>query len=355
MNLEIYYTPQHAFALPSMIQASKDGLDYFSAHFSPYLYRQYRILEFPRYAGFAQAFPNTIPYSEGIGFIYRKEDGDDKVDFAYFVTAHELAHQWWGHQVVGGNGQGATMFSEGLAEYSALTVMEKRFGREAAQKFLRRELDGYLAGRGVERKKEVPLLYVENQPYIHYQKGSLCFYALRDYIGEDAMNAALHSFLQKWALKGPPYPTSRDLLAEFDKRHAGLAQVRAQGSVRGDHVLREQDGYGRRRPSGPDGTYAVHLVLRSKKLKGDSLGNAREVPMADYVDVGVFGEHVAGQKLGAPLLVKKVRITQPVTSLDLDRAEEPFKAGIDPYNKLIDRTPEDNVMGVTKGKGSGAP
>ena len=56
------------------------------------------------------------------------------MDFAYFVTAHELAHQWWAHQVIGGNGQGSTMFSEGLAEYSALTVMEKRYGREAAQK-----------------------------------------------------------------------------------------------------------------------------------------------------------------------------------------------------------------------------
>jgi hypothetical protein len=54
--------------------------------------------------------------------------------------------------------------------------MEKRFGREAAQKFLRRELDGYLRGQRRKRKKEVPLLYVENQPYIHYQKGrsALC-------------------------------------------------------------------------------------------------------------------------------------------------------------------------------------
>lgn len=352
VNLEIYYTPEHAFALPSMIQASKDGLDYFSAHFSPYLYRQYRILEFPRYAGFAQAFPNTIPYSEGIGFIYRKEDADDKVDFAYFVTAHELAHQWWGHQVVGGNGQGATMFSEGLAEYSALTVMEKRYGREAAQKFLRRELDGYLAGRGVERKKEVPLLYVENQGYIHYQKGSLCFYALRDYIGEDAMNSALHAFVQKWGLKGPPYPTSRDLLAEFDKVTPDSLKYVLKDLFE-EITFYENKTDTATATKRPDGTYAVHLVLHSKKLKGDSLGNAREVPMGDYVDVGVFGAHVAGQKLGAPLLVKKVRITQPVTTLDLIVPSEPLKAGIDPYNKLIDRTPEDNVTGVTKGKGSG--
>jgi ABC-2 type transport system permease protein len=28
-----------------------------------------RVIEFPRYGDFAESFPNTIPFSEGIGFI----------------------------------------------------------------------------------------------------------------------------------------------------------------------------------------------------------------------------------------------------------------------------------------------
>ena len=96
----------------------------------------------------------------------------------------------------------------------------------------------------------------------------------------------------------------------------------------------------------PDGSYAVHLVLQAKKLKGDSLGNTRDVPIADYVDVGIFGERVAGQKLGEPLLVQEGADHAAVTMLDLVVPKEPKKAGIDPYNKLIDRTPEDNVIGV---------
>src|SRR4030095_5941230 len=203
------------------------------------------------------------------------------------------------------------MFSEGLAEYSSLTIMEKRFGREAAQKFLRRELDGYLRGRGTERKKEVPLLYVENQPYIHYQKGSLAFYALRDYIGEEAMKSALRAFLTKWALKGPPYPTARDLLAEFQKvTPDSLKYVLTD-------LFEEMTFYENKADSAittkqPDGNWAVHLVLKAKKLKGDSVGATRDVPMADYVDVGIFGDRVPGQKLGEPLLVKKGRITRPM-------------------------------------------
>ena len=241
------------------------------------------------------------------------------------------------------------MLSESLAEYSALILMEHRYGRDATQKFLRRELDGYLRGRGIEKKKEVPLLDVGNQPYIHYRKGALCLYALRDYIGEDAMNEALHRFVTRWAFQGPPYPTSRDLLSEFDRVTPDSLK----------YVLRdlfeEMTFYDNKVDSATatrraDGRYDVHLVLEARKLKGDSLGNTREVPVADYIDVGIFGSHVAGQKLGARLLVQKVRITQPMTTLDFVVDAEPREAGIDPYNILIDRTPEDNVMRITTGR-----
>jgi ABC-2 type transport system permease protein len=193
----------------------------------------------------------------------------------------------------------------------------------------------------------VPLLYVENQPYIHYQKGSLCFYALRDYIGEAAMNAALRAFLQKWALKGPPYPTSRDLYAEFDRVTPDSLKYVLRDLFE-DMTFYENKADSATTTKRPDGKYAVHLVLQAKKLKGDSVGNTREVPMADYVDVGIFGDHVTGQKLGVPLLVRKIHITQHVTTLDFIVDKEPHKAGIDPYNKLIDRTPEDNVMAVVR-------
>ena len=47
------------------------------------------------------------------------KDPDD-IDLLYFVNAHELAHQWWGHQLIGSMTQGSNMMSESLAEYSAL-------------------------------------------------------------------------------------------------------------------------------------------------------------------------------------------------------------------------------------------
>ena len=102
-----------------MLAASRAGLDYYQTNFSPYQFAQFRIIEFPRYRHFAQSFPNTVPFSEGIGFIGRVKSKDD-IDFTYFVTAHELGHQWWGHQLIGAQVQGSNMMSETLAEYSAL-------------------------------------------------------------------------------------------------------------------------------------------------------------------------------------------------------------------------------------------
>jgi hypothetical protein len=40
------------------------------------------------------------------------------------------------------------MLSESMAQYSALMVMEKEYGRDMMRKFLKYELESYLRGRG---------------------------------------------------------------------------------------------------------------------------------------------------------------------------------------------------------------
>ena len=57
--------------------------------------------------------------------------GISKIDLVTYITAHEVAHQWWGHQVSGGDVQGASMIVESMAQYSALMVMKQKFGAEA--------------------------------------------------------------------------------------------------------------------------------------------------------------------------------------------------------------------------------
>jgi ABC-type transport system involved in multi-copper enzyme maturation permease subunit len=344
--IEIYYQPGHEYNLDRMVAGVKKSLEYYEKNFGPYQFRQVRILEFPRYATFAQSFANTIPFSEGIGFIARVKDPAEDIDYPFFVTAHEVAHQWWAHQVIGGNVQGSTLLSEGLAEYSALMVMEREYGRDQARRFLKYEMDGYLRGRAFERKKEVPLLKVENQPYIHYQKGALAFYALRDYIGEERLNAALRDYLNEVKFQHPPYTNSLELY-----RHLVAA---TPDSLR--YVLRDLFEtitlYDNRATSAtskklPDGRYEVTVRIEAAKLRADSLGNENPVAMNDLVDVGVFLANPEKEsEPGAPLYLEKRRIRQGEQTVTVIVDREPARAGIDPYHKLIDRNGDDNTVAV---------
>ena len=339
--IEVYYQPGHEYNVDTMITGVKDSLDYFTRAFSPYQHKQVRILEFPRYASFAQSFPNTIPFSESIGFIAKVKPDDPKdIDYPYYVTAHEIAHQWWAHQVVGAYVQGATMMSETLAQYSALMVMKKKYGDAKMKRFLKYELDNYLTGRAVERKQEQPLFRNENQPYIHYRKGSLAMYALQDYIGEDAVNRALASFVSKYAYKGPPYVTSRELLAEF----RAVTPPEYQYLI--EDLFETITLYENRAVSATyvekNGKYEVKLKVAAKKLRAKDQGALEEVKMDDLVDIGVLG------KDDKPLYLKKHRVMGGETELTLVVNEKPERAGIDPVVKLVDRRPDDNTVPVTR-------
>ncbi|HAP58784.1 MAG TPA: hypothetical protein DCR93_04495, partial [Cytophagales bacterium] len=135
VEMEIYYHADHAYNVQHMLESTAKALDYFTENFGPYPHAQARIVEFPRYASFAQAFPGTMPYGESAGFITDLTDGDE-VDQVFLVVAHEMAHQWWAHQVLGADVAGSTFMSESFAHYSALMVMHRAYGANRMKQFL---------------------------------------------------------------------------------------------------------------------------------------------------------------------------------------------------------------------------
>jgi hypothetical protein len=349
INIEVYHIPAHDFDVEDMIQASEAGLAYYEKNYSPYQFKQYRIMEFPRYRQFAQSFPNTVPFSEDIGFIERQEKPDD-IDFAYFVTAHELAHQWWGHQLIGAQVEGSNMMSESLAEYSALRVMEKKYGTDNMHKFLAYELNGYLRGRASEIRHENPLDLVQNEQYVWYQKGAIVLYALSDYIGEDKLNLALHNFLMQYrfanatdSLSGP-YPDTRQFVSALRAQTPPELQYYITDAFE-NIVLYDNKALSAIYTQTPDKKYKVSLTVQARKLKADGSGNETELPLNDYIDIGVFSGKKDHEK---PLYLQKAHITQTKQTFDIIVDQLPTRAGIDPINKLIDRISDDNTIDVTK-------
>jgi len=341
--IEVYHHPEHKFNINRMLEASKASLAFFSREFGPYQHRQLRILEFPRYASFAQSFPNTVPYSEGIGFVARVDSTDvEDTDLPYFVTAHEIAHQWFPYQRMPANVEGAQMLSESLSEYAALVVTARLHGRPFTQKFLRAELDRYLRGRAGETRGERPLTRVDRENYVWYQKGALALFALRDLIGEEPLHAAIRAYLDEGRFTGPPYATTYDLMRQIsaatpDSLRYALTDyfdTITLWDVRTDSVSSRKRA---------DGQFDVTVFTTSKKLRADSLGLETEIPMSDYVEIGVFGEAPTGSRLGPALAVRRIRVKTGASRFSFVVREAPSRAGIDPYNLLIDRNPADNT------------
>ena len=343
VELAVYYDPAHAYNVERMTTAMKASLDYFTANFSPFQFRQVRILEFPAYADFAQSFANTIPYSEGIGFIANYRD-PEKIDMVTYVTAHEVGHQWWGHQVISADQQGGTFLVESLAQYSALMVMEQMYGPEQIRKFLKYELDRYLRRRGGEVLEELPLVRVENQPYIHYQKGGLALYLLKDQIGADKVNEALRGLLAQYAFQPAPYPNPTDLIRRFREvagpEHQQLITDLFENITLYDVKVTEASAKQR-----ADGRWDVTLDVDARKLYADGKGAETEAQLDETFDVGVFTVEPGREGYDAKSVIaveqRPIHSGRQTITMVVDR--EPKVAGVDPFNKRIDRNSDDNL------------
>jgi ABC-type transport system involved in multi-copper enzyme maturation permease subunit len=343
--IEIDYQPGHEYDLQRMVDGVKDSLTYYTTHYGPYQHKIVRIVEFPRFnrgGGFAESFPNTVPFNEAIGFTAKVDDQDPQdIDYPYFVTAHEVAHQWWAHQEMPANVQGAEFVTESLAEYSALMVLKHKYGDAKMHRFLKYELDRYLLGRGTEQKQEQPLVRADGASYVQYQKGALTLYALQDAIGEPAISDALAAFDRQWRFAGPPYARSVDLLAQL--RRVTPAALQPLVADLFEHItLYDVRALRATARPGADGQTTVELTVSARQLRADGGGVETEVPFDSPVDIGVQDAD------GKLLKLERQAVHSGENHFTLLVSGRAAKAGIDPLGKLIDRDSSDNLVAVSK-------
>jgi len=215
IELTISYHPAHDYSTDRMMEGMKASLDYNQKYFGAYPHRQINIIEFPVSEGtYATTAANCIQTSEA-RFI---NDTSKGMDISFYVTAHELAHQWWGNIVIPADALGAGMITESVAEFIAVKVYEKKYGRENALKFLDNQLNRYLSGRSEETGIEPPLYLASiEQTYITYGRGAVAFYTMSEFIGEENLNRALKNFMKFAGDKSPLYVTSVELLSFIKK------------------------------------------------------------------------------------------------------------------------------------------
>lgn len=344
IELSVFYHHEHEWNVDVMLASMRDSLDYFQNAFGPYQFRQLRVIEFPGYRNFAQSFANTIPYSEKLGFISNLSDAS-KIDPVYYVTAHEVAHQWFGHQLVPANVQGANVLSESLSQYAALMVMKSKFGETKLRHFLNYELDSYLRGRTTEYLEEMPMLRSESQQYIHYSKGSLVMNAIRNKIGEENVNSALRELINEFGPGNDTFATTLNLVASL-KLHA---DEQFHNFI--DQQFMQITLYDLRVSSVTEvlssGGAALEIVVEASQYLADGTGVETEEPFEALVDVVVFDGNPANfADVPNILYQQEVMLNTGQNTLNFPVFENAEFIAVDPFVKFIDRDSQNNIRKI---------
>ena len=336
ISLEVYHDPKHDYNIEVMLDEMENAMEYYTTHFGPYFHKHVRIVEFPQYGDYAQAFPGIMPYSESRGFILDFDRERDNNPIASTV-GHEIGHQWWGHQMVSADMQGSQMLTESFAEYSSLMIMKKNVGIERMIDFLKYDYDRYLWRRTWTQKQELPLYKVDDQPYVYYRKGSVVLYTLSELIGEEAVNRSLRNFLNEYRYQPPPYPRSIDYLKHLEKEIPDSLQYLITDLFY-DVTFYDQSITKATFQKLTAGKYQLDLEINAAKIKIDELGKEQEVPMNDWFEIGIYSE--SSNKL--PRQIEKRKLSSGKHQLSFVLDFPPEKVMIDPRLLFFDRQRANN-------------
>ncbi len=340
IKIEVYYDKKHPDNVQRMIKGVKRSFDYCTKNFCPFPYRFIRIAEIPDYVHFgARSQPTLFTWRESAGFISNLEDPEE-IDMVFGICTHEMAHQWWAYIVKPAEAEGAGMLTETMTQYVEVMCLEKEYGKDISRKLLKEEMDRYLSRRRKDVAGERPLMRSHaDQYYLNYPKSTVVMYGLQDYLGEDRVNRALREIVEKYGHREDLFPTSLDVVNAFKAVTPDSLQYFITDLFE-TITLWENEAKSASYVELDDGRYKVTLEVSSHKFRADSIGNQTEIPIRDYVDIGVLGED------GEELYLKKHKLTQNESDIEIMVDKKPVRAGIDPYVILIDRERDNNLVEV---------
>jgi hypothetical protein len=341
--IRIFHHPDHTAHLGRMMRSVRASLSYYSAQFGRYPYRHLSVVENPSAPGTgAHADPSIISYGQGFASWIPKDERRS-LDFPSAVMAHEMAHQWTlPYALV----EGMPFLSEGLAWYSALQAVKESRGDEQLRRVLAFMREPF-PFRPIRRGE--PLLRALD-PYLAYRRGPFAMYALSEYVGSDRVNHALRRLVERHDSAGAPPATTLDLYRELRAVTPDslqyllhdLFEVNTFWQLETERATAAQTGAG---------IWQVTLEVRARKVVYDSAGVETDVPMDEWVELGVFADGEQDGELSAPIYVRKHRIRSGAQTITVTVPSKPVLAGLDPSHLLDwdERDEDDNVKRVRIG------
>ena len=335
VDIQVFLHPGHTRHVDRLLRGIRESLDYYSAQFGPYPYPFLQLIEQPgNFIGMGVEGSGVIAAGEGS---FLPDPRGDGLDLIFEVVAHEVGHQWWGMQLKPAFAEGGGVVSEGLAWYSAMRLVKHAKGRETLRRLMRfmREPSPW-----PQIRTGLPLLRAMD-PWANYRKAPYAMNALAEYVGEDRINAVLRRLVEN---KAPSLATTLDLYRELQAVTPDslkpllrdLFEVNAFWSFDTKRASAVQTG---------SGAWRVTFEVEVHKVVVDSAGLETEVPMTEWVEIGVFAPAGPGEILGRPLYVEKHPIRSGTQTITVMVADRPARGGIDPYN-LLDWEEGDNIEAI---------
>jgi ABC-2 type transport system permease protein len=336
INLSIYYQPGQEYNLKSIFEGVQDALDYGNKNFASYPLRELTIAEIPQYKGAATAYPGLVFSAERINFLGNYSQSNS-INQSYAIAAHETAHQWWANILAPVDGAGYAMLTESLAKYTENVLIEKGFGKMYLRKYLAYDNNLYFLNRN-NSEKELPLAKTLDQSYVHYQKGGLMMYAVKELLGEEKFNAVLSQLITEHkspkpkakatdlvnALLNQASPEEKNFIKDcFNKvvtYNLGIKLLRC-------NVLNNEK-------------YKVELEIAAERISdGIKLLPDLEVDLACFDQLE--SDWDANTK---PVYFQKYHLTQNKTRLSIIVNHKPKTVVIDPYGYVLDGDRSDNIV-----------
>ena len=338
VDIQIYVHPGHAEHVERLVRSVRSALDYNSAQFGTYPYRFLQIVEQPgNFIGMGVDGSGVVTGGEGF---FMLDPESDRFDGMFEIVAHEIGHQWWGMQLKPAFAEGGGVISESLAWYSAMQLVKNVKGREALRRFMTfmREPNPWPPIR-----TGLPLLRAMD-PWANYRKGPYAMYALSEYVGEARVNEALRTLVQK---KASSLATTLDMYRELQAVTPDSLKPLLRNLFE-VNTFWTFDTKQAKAVQTPGGAWEVTFEVTVNKVVADSAGREKELPMTDWVEIGVFAAAGPGEILGKPLYVRKHRIPSGKQKVTVTVSQKPARGGIDPYN-LLDWEEGDNIERIETG------
>jgi hypothetical protein len=331
VEIRVHYDPRHRDIVDNVVRGARATLEYGAKHFGPYPYGHVTISERSAGGMGLNAESGNVDYSEQFAML-APERSPNAFDFAVAVLGHEMGHNF-GPPIAAV--EGAPVVSESFAWYVAMGVMGHAYGREHLARLV-----GWMHQPYPHRpiRQGAPLIRGLD-PWTGYRRGPFALFALREFVGEDRVNAAIRRWRERHFAAGAPPATTLTLLRELRAVTPDSLQYLLRDLFE-QNTFWELGVAGTAKPA-RGGSWDVTLHVQARKVVVDSAGRETEVPMDDLVDLGVYASPNLRMPTD-PLYLRRQRIRSGRHTITLSVPRRPARVGLDPHLLLLDLDANDN-------------